>query len=130
MVRRGQPGFQLQSEVCQSWTQTIDSEVAFYAKNAASIQDYRRLTLHGDGGTKAAPGDAKTLKDSDRLQHVQKADSGKKRGAVDKDKSGSWTCDQCLKRNWQYISKDSTVERTNCFHCRASKNPSKSLSLV
>ena len=103
-----------------------DSEVAFYAKNAASIQDYWRLTLQGEDGTKEAPGDAKTLKDSDRLQHVQKADSGKKRGAVDKDKSGSWTCGQCLKRNWQYISKDSTVERTNCFHCRAPKNPSTS----
>ena len=29
-----------------------------------------------------------------------------------------------MKRNWQYISKYSTVERTNCFHYRAPKNPS------
>ena len=104
---------------------SADSEVAFYAKNAASIQDYRRLT-QGEGSTKAVLGDTKSLKDNGKQQLVQKADAGKKRGAADKDKSGSWTCGQCLKRNWRYISKDSTVERTNCFHCRAPKNPSTS----
>jgi hypothetical protein len=53
-------------------------------------------------------------------------DAGKRRESADKDKAGSWKCDNCMKLNFQYISKDSTVERTNCFHCRAPKNPSTS----
>ncbi len=47
-----------------------DSEVAFYAENAASIQDYRRLTLQGEGSTKAVLADAKSLKDNDKQQLV------------------------------------------------------------
>jgi hypothetical protein len=66
---------------------TDDSEVAFYAKNTASIEDYRRLTLEGEGRT-IQRSDVKTLKGGDKPQ-AQKADAGKKREAADKDKSGS-----------------------------------------
>jgi hypothetical protein len=103
---------------------TDDSEVAFYAKNAASIEDYRRLTLRGEDNT-IQRGEVKTTHDGGKSQ-VQKVDAGKKRETADKEKSGSWTCDKCTKRNFQYISKDNTVERTNWFHCRAPKNPSTS----
>ncbi len=108
---------------------TDDSEVGFYAKNTASIEDYRRLTLRGEGNT-IQRGEVKTTQGGGKTQ-VQKVDAGKKREAPDK--TGSWVCDKYTKRNFQCINKDSTrdstVERTHCFHCRSPKNPNTSSSV-